>query len=207
MKNNISVPKPCNENWENMSLDSNGRFCNSCEQIVVDFTTMTDQEILNFLSKSQQKVCGRFKTEQVQKKNNALHSYLSEIYSSAYLKIKNKALKYSALLVVGGLMIITGCNPKKPKTTTTTGEPLIDRTNKDSICHTQTNGDSNKRMQEHTIGEVAPRDWQSEDNSTKTTEPDKTHTIGKIAMPDSSSKIVTPYPNKKIKKKIKDGDL
>lgn len=196
MKNNISIPNPCNENWDNMSPETNGRFCSSCEQIVVDFTKMSDQEILDFISKSQQKVCGRFKNEQVQKSGFNIQTYLSGLYANAYLKIKNKTLKYTALLFVGGLMLLSGCNPKKIKTSTTTGAVKLDPPVKDSVCiSTPMGGDTNDNK-EHLMGEVAPPRY-----------PERTHTIGKIAMPDSSSKIITPYPNKKIKKKIKGENL
>ena len=163
------------------------------------------KEILNFLSKSQEKVCGRFKTEQVQKNNNTLHAYLSNLYSTAYHKIKNRALKYSALLIVGGLMIITGCNPKKTKTM---GATVIEPSKKDSICNTQIKNDSSKGKENELMGEVAPpTNMKHEVHSTNAAEPQKTHTIGKPAMHNSSSNMVTPYPDKKIKKKIKGGDL
>jgi hypothetical protein len=62
----ISIPKPCHQNWETMIPNDIGRHCNSCVKTVVDFTAMTDEEIKYFfINKKEEKVCGRFKTEQL----------------------------------------------------------------------------------------------------------------------------------------------
>lgn len=62
----ITIPKPCHEDWEKMTPNRTGRFCNSCVKSVVDFTNMEAAEIQEYFIKSQgQKVCGRFKNEQL----------------------------------------------------------------------------------------------------------------------------------------------
>lgn len=62
----ITIPKPCHEDWNQMTPDETGRFCNSCTKSVVDFSNMKAQEIQEYFIKNQrQKVCGRFKTEQL----------------------------------------------------------------------------------------------------------------------------------------------
>jgi len=64
----ISIPKPCHEDWEAMTPNTQGRHCNSCVKTVVDFTGMSDEEVKYFfLHKKEDKVCGRFKAEQVQR--------------------------------------------------------------------------------------------------------------------------------------------
>lgn len=56
----ISIPEPCHENWHAMTLTQQGRFCNVCTKEVVDFSMMTDTEVLNyFTSVTHEKVCGR----------------------------------------------------------------------------------------------------------------------------------------------------
>jgi hypothetical protein len=66
MKNLISVPKPCNEDWNAMTPEGIGRFCNVCTKTVTDFTGMTAVEIQTYLQlNSGQQICGRFKTEQL----------------------------------------------------------------------------------------------------------------------------------------------
>jgi hypothetical protein len=62
----ITIPKPCHEDWNSMSKEETGRFCSSCTKTVVDFTKMKSPEIQQYFAQNQdQKVCGRFKNEQV----------------------------------------------------------------------------------------------------------------------------------------------
>jgi hypothetical protein len=39
----INIPKPCHENWHSMTPKEQGRFCGSCDKIVVDFSKMSDR--------------------------------------------------------------------------------------------------------------------------------------------------------------------
>ena len=69
----ISRPEPCYENWEEMIPGEKQAFCKLCARKVIDFTAMNDKEIRNYLlEKSHQKVCGRFRNEQVAEKVNPL---------------------------------------------------------------------------------------------------------------------------------------
>lgn len=61
----LQIPKPCSQNWEGMNVVSGGRFCNNCEKKVVDFSLMSDRQILEILNKSKGEVCGRFVNEQM----------------------------------------------------------------------------------------------------------------------------------------------
>ena len=62
----ISIPKPCHEDWNSMTPDANGKFCNSCSKSVVDFRAKTDAEIhAIMMERKDQRVCGHFKTTQV----------------------------------------------------------------------------------------------------------------------------------------------
>ena len=62
----LSIPKPCHENWHNMTPTDQGRFCNACAKEVVDFSAMTDIQVLNyFTNMTHEKVCGRALPEQL----------------------------------------------------------------------------------------------------------------------------------------------
>jgi hypothetical protein len=64
----ITIPKPCHEDWDQMTPDQTGRFCNSCAKSVIDFSNMKTPEIQAYFIKNQGKnVCGRFKNEQINK--------------------------------------------------------------------------------------------------------------------------------------------
>ncbi len=62
----LTVAEPCHENWDKMSPVQQGRFCGSCQKQVVDFSVMSDRELLQFFQKpSSGSVCGRFMTGQL----------------------------------------------------------------------------------------------------------------------------------------------
>jgi len=62
----ITIPKPCHEDWNAMSPEATGRFCNSCVKSVVDFTNMKAPEIQEYFTQHQgQNICGRFKNDQI----------------------------------------------------------------------------------------------------------------------------------------------
>lgn len=56
----LSIPEPCHESWRQMTPTEQGRFCNACAKEVVDFSMMTDAEVLSyFINQKNEKVCGR----------------------------------------------------------------------------------------------------------------------------------------------------
>lgn len=63
----LSIPEPCHENWQNMTPNEQGRHCMSCQKTVVDFSLMSDQEILRYISTAGSQVCGRFADDQLNK--------------------------------------------------------------------------------------------------------------------------------------------
>lgn len=99
----ISIPKPCHENWESMTPVEKGRFCESCQQKVYDFTNSSDREIINIL-KSEKGACGRFRSDQLERnlityKENANFwkaatiAFLSAIGLSSHKAIAQKTVK------------------------------------------------------------------------------------------------------------------
>ena len=56
----ITLPEPCSQNWNEMLPTDKGRFCFSCQKIVVDFSLMTDKQILDYFTKYKGSVCGSF---------------------------------------------------------------------------------------------------------------------------------------------------
>ena len=73
----LSIPKPCHENWNEMSPREQGAFCTVCAKTVVDFTKLSNEEIKNFFLRHQgQKTCGRFTNDQLAAPRT-LHELLS----------------------------------------------------------------------------------------------------------------------------------
>lgn len=64
-KNNyLTIPEPCSQNWQEMSVAEKGRFCDSCQKNIFDFTNSSDKEIATTF-KSNKHVCGRFNVSQL----------------------------------------------------------------------------------------------------------------------------------------------
>ncbi|MCR5888002.1 carboxypeptidase-like regulatory domain-containing protein [Hymenobacter sp. J193] len=61
----INVPKPCGESWSDMTPATQGSHCAACNKVVVDFTRMTDAELLAFLHRQPATGCGRFTSQQL----------------------------------------------------------------------------------------------------------------------------------------------
>jgi hypothetical protein len=64
-KNNmVRMTFLCNQNWEEMDVSVNGRFCSICNQEVIDFAKITNGQ-LNRIKEKDNVLCGRFSIEQV----------------------------------------------------------------------------------------------------------------------------------------------
>ena len=77
-KYTVTIPKPCNEGWNNMSPRKEGRHCQQCDKVVVDFTKMSDSEIVSVLTQSKKnnkRVCGHFKSNQINRSMRELVPY------------------------------------------------------------------------------------------------------------------------------------
>ncbi|AMM51018.1 hypothetical protein TH61_07220 [Rufibacter sp. DG15C] len=61
----VTVPEPCHEDWNAMTRQDEGRFCHNCQKTVVDFTSMTDAEVVRWLTKQEGNTCGRFTEKQL----------------------------------------------------------------------------------------------------------------------------------------------
>lgn len=62
----VSVPKPCEEDWDKMTPAEQGRHCASCNTPVIDFSNYTDRELAAFLkSYKTGSSCGKFEAHQI----------------------------------------------------------------------------------------------------------------------------------------------
>ena len=62
----ISIKKPCHENWDSFTPNEQGAFCGKCVKTVVDFSNKSIEEIKDFfIGKQDEKVCGRFEKTQL----------------------------------------------------------------------------------------------------------------------------------------------
>ena len=61
----ISIPTPCHQSWAEMTPTEKGKFCAMCQKNVVDFTNMSDAEVVTYLSAAKGNVCGRYQVSQL----------------------------------------------------------------------------------------------------------------------------------------------
>jgi len=92
-KINISIPKPCHENWEAMTPAEKGRFCNTCSKTVLDFTKASDREIVQTLNQMEN-ACGRFYNHQLNRdlmvpKPKKSYWFLASISVLGFLGLNN----------------------------------------------------------------------------------------------------------------------
>lgn len=60
-----TIPQPCQQSWNEMIPSGNGKHCGSCQKKVIDFSMLTDAEIVNIFSGPSQEICGRFNSSQL----------------------------------------------------------------------------------------------------------------------------------------------
>ena len=63
----LHIPELCHEDWNKMTPTAQGRHCQSCCKQVVDFTVMSDQQIISHLTKSSGETCGMVHKDQLEK--------------------------------------------------------------------------------------------------------------------------------------------
>jgi hypothetical protein len=83
----LSIPKPCHENWDAMTPKDKGRHCKVCEKTVFDFTSKTDEYIVKSFEQNG-KLCGRFKNAQLNRElsysRKNQNNYLLYVASSLF---------------------------------------------------------------------------------------------------------------------------
>lgn len=104
----IKIADPCHENWDKMLEEEKGRFCLSCAKPVVDFSRMTNEDIIHYFEQNAgKKVCGRIATHQ--------HDTPISNYQKVITPWFNR-------YVAGFLMALGFYNTSKAQTTTTVNQ-------------------------------------------------------------------------------------
>lgn len=111
MKNStaqVTIAKPCTQNWEEMEKGSGFNFCKACSKNVIDFSGHTNAEIISLLAASTSSVCGRLSETQL----NQLNHYL-------LVKPANRNwMKYLGVLAIGASIFAQEANAAIPPVAT-----------------------------------------------------------------------------------------
>lgn len=99
------IPKPCHEDWNSMSEKDKGRHCEVCAKVVVDFTKMSDAEMIDYLQQHQhQKTCGHFRTEQLLQTEEIVIDIAAIPKNTPF-----KSLFFACLLIVFSSLFLISC--------------------------------------------------------------------------------------------------
>lgn len=61
----LTIPNPCTQDWSSMTQDDTGKYCAHCSKSVIDFSQLTDSEMIQILEQSPDNICGRLRKEQL----------------------------------------------------------------------------------------------------------------------------------------------
>ena len=149
----VQINTPCHENWQNMKPAEQGRFCGSCQKTVVDFTNMTDEELLIWVTRSGKDTCGRFNNDQLQRD---IIIYPEKKFSFRYLW----QFMVASLLIAGkgeaqtGKPVFIKTEIKKPSTSNDKylmGDTVMTLTKKFIISGTITDSSNNTPITQASI--------------------------------------------------------
>lgn len=107
-------------NWQKMTAAEKGRFCNACQKVVVDFTKLSDAEIINYFAGTNGKTCGRFTSGQLSRSIETEKPYNSSFNYRFFTTVS---------LLLGLSMPLAAHNAAKDNMVTETiagGNPVIE---------------------------------------------------------------------------------
>lgn len=143
-KINLSIPRPCHENWDQLSEVEKGKYCNACHKVVMDFTNMSDRELVSFFIKTSGSVCGRFQDHQlnrdieIPRKKIPWFKYFFQFTLPVFLMtLKSCGLKQDVIGKVATITTRTMGEPALSITDTSKqiqmGSPALKKSNKNAI--------------------------------------------------------------------------
>jgi len=140
----LELTNPCHESWNAMTANEQGRYCQSCCKTVVDFTAMTDREIVDYISHfSAGDTCARVQDNQL---NRLIQTPPERKHSWKYfwsLALSSLLISYRSVAQVkplkGDPVAITSvdCRKQKGEVTIRIGQ-ITTSSIKDTITSTMT---------------------------------------------------------------------
>lgn len=64
----LILTNPCSKQWDDLQQAGSGRYCDHCEKNIIDLTTKSDAELIQFFKNKEDNVCGRLLSSQLDRK-------------------------------------------------------------------------------------------------------------------------------------------
>ena len=120
----LKIEKPCHEDWDKMTPNEQGRFCNHCTKNVIDFSEKSDEEVLEFFLNRQKSehLCIRINEEQ----KDGITINRNRIHFPNFVR-KFAAATLIGFSIAGTPIAVNGQNVVKGVEADTIAPHLIDR--------------------------------------------------------------------------------
>jgi hypothetical protein len=94
----LSISKPCSEKFSNFYPTEIGGYCDSCKKEVIDFTQMSERDILKHLDNELGKTCGYFRNVQIK-------TYSTPVTSDFKQKVNYLGTRIASFILLSFLSI------------------------------------------------------------------------------------------------------
>ena len=102
----------CPEKWNTMSPTGEGRHCDVCDRIVIDFSAKTNDEIISAIKGNSGKACGRFRAVQLKNPFNDRRDRLVRFYQNIAQSSRRYFPKAVLLAFATALLFVSGCRER-----------------------------------------------------------------------------------------------
>jgi hypothetical protein len=111
IKQKVRISEPCHMTWREMDKieNSTSRHCKECSIDLVDFTSMSDEEMISYLSaRKTEKVCVKMYAADALSDASKVQVILLDWYRKTNSSLINRHLK-AVILVIIGSVLLTAC--------------------------------------------------------------------------------------------------
>jgi hypothetical protein len=144
----LSIPQTCHQSWQQMTTVNEGRHCEHCCKTVTDFTLMTNDEIINYLS-AKNNICGRFEHQQLNYINR--HLYIEDLSASGRWK---RILLIAGMITTINSLKVSGQNKAAIVKTPDASQACPTTSSKNYMLGKVLQTDSTSKNKHNTINEV-----------------------------------------------------
>src|SRR6266446_718346 len=107
----ITIPAPCDADWDSMVGDDQVRFCEHCNLHVTDLSAMTRQQAMRLVARSQGRLCVRF----IQRPDGGI---LTRTAPERLYRISRRVSRIAAGAFTATLSLSSAAAQTKPASTT-----------------------------------------------------------------------------------------